>query len=223
MARDYSGDNDSNSANWAISEPQQLRAINRFYFLHKRLTDAWVQDLPAATSGLTVPAGTNTIYTTLTNIANIEDIFIGQDLGTNVRASAALEKCEQSELDEWAIDYPTQAAIIRYALLRLGDMNKAAGSVGIWSVRVHPTPVAQTYLVSRCVIEPIALVLATDVPDLAADEGYGLAVMTGAWMAERVGNAHLVPTILAEIPPSMQATVVAARQQQTPQRGKVAA
>jgi hypothetical protein len=222
IARDYSGDDDSNSANWSVKEPEQLRIVNRFYLLHKRITDAWTQDLTPATSGLTVPAGTNTIYTTMTTIANIEDMFLGNAVGTNVRTSEALERCENSELDEWTVDYTTQGVVARWFARRLGDMNKNAGSVGLWEVRVHPTPVAQTFLVARCVIEPIPLVAQTDVPDLTYEEGMGLAVMVGAWQAERVGNEHLVPSILAELPAQMQATLVAAHQQSTPQRGKAA-
>ena len=206
VSRDYAMDNDANSANWSVSQALQDEIINRFLIRYKLTSKPWTQDLPAATTGLTVGAGVNTIFaTTITTIRHINALYLCASAGTTIRTSLALEHCEPAELDQWISDIGATGTIKRYSAIRIGDSTKAAGTVGAWMLHFYPTPTATTYLIARATLEATPLLNASDVPDLTDEEGYGIAVLAGAWMAIRCGREALAQDILSELPASMAA------------------
>lgn len=207
VARDFAQDNSANTANYSVSATELDEVINRYYARYKLTSEPWVQDLPASVTGLTVTAGTNTVFTSIATIRHFKDLYLSGSAGSTVRTSQALERLKPYELDIWAgtVTPPSNAPIARYSAHRIGDSTKSAANVGAWLLHFDPIPIADTYIMSRCVLEAATLSAATDVPDLTDEEGYGIAVLAGAWMAIRLGRPALAQSALAELPGSMQA------------------
>jgi hypothetical protein len=221
VARRVSGDNDATVGNRAFDDAAVTEIINRYYARYKLTSDPWIQDLPAATTGLTVGAGLNTIFaTTLTTIRHIDDLFLCATAGTTIRTSEALERCTPDGLDQWANNYTPSLneSIKRYSVQHIGDSTKAAGTVGAWMVRFDPIPTVTTYIVARCVLEATLLSAGTDVPDLSDEEGNGLGLLAGAFMALRIGRDWLVGPALNELPASLTAIAKSIRTDNEPNR-----
>lgn len=226
LARDYAQDNDANSSNYAFAQAAVWRIINRYYIQHKLAVDLRPQYLTATSSGLTFTDALKLVVTTPVNIRRIVNAWRATAVGDAAPIADAmepLERCSEDELLEWTADYPYQtlaaAGVLfpkRWSAVRVGTAT--AASVGKWRVRLHPVPNTTHYVLLQAEIEPTALASGSDIPDLLDDEGYGLAALTGAWMALRMGRDKLVDRALAEVPQSMQYLAQSMRTQNEPAR-----
>lgn len=226
VARTYSGDNDSTSANYSFAQATVWQIVNRFYIRHKLTVDNRPQLVTSTTSGLTLADTVMVVTTTPVNIRRFINLWYVTTAGATapgVGFTEPLERVSEDEILEWTNDVPYVDTITggiifpkRWSAVRVGTAT--ASSVGKWRVRIHPTPNITQYYLTEAEIEPTALAAGSDIPDLQDDEGYGLAALTGAFMALRMGRAWLVEPALAEVPQSMAALAESIRKQMQPAR-----
>lgn len=205
LARDYAQDNDATSANYSFIQATFWRIFNRFYIKHKATVEDRFQELASGTTGLSFTVGTTSATTSVAYLRRIVSLYSGTLASAQV---GELEHVSMSEYAAWtAINSAGDAGgPVRWAAYRLGTASGA--NVGKWKVFVHPTGTLVTATFSAlCEVEPTPITAGTDVPDLSDLEGYGLAAVCGAFMAQRMGRYALVQDALADVPDSMRALV----------------
>lgn len=218
VARDYAQDNDANTSNYAFDATSILRLFNRFYVKWKGMSEDRFQELPSATTGLSFAANITYKDMTPTNIRRIVSLYYPTiEYGIPVE----LERVSLEEYQQWAT--MSQGAgdpggPVRWAAHRLSPGLATGVGAGKWRIFVHPvSSVAGPFTYSAlCEVEPVPMTATTDIPDCSDQEGYGLAALVGAFMAQRNGRLQLVDSALADVPDSMQSLIAAVRANKPP-------
>lgn len=205
LARDYAQDNDATSANYSFTQATFWRLFNRFYIKHKATAEDRFQELASGTTGLSFAVGVTNATTSVANLRRIIGLYGGTLASARV---GELEHVSMSEYAAWTAisSVSDPGGPVRWAAYRLGTATGA--NVGKWKVFVHPTSDLVTFTFSAlCEVEPIPITAGADIPDLSDLEGYGLAAVCGAFMAQRMGRYALVQDALADVPETMKALV----------------